>query len=160
MGAPPPPGPGRDLRSLLSPGDFSLAGKVTKSALKGARAPLRIPAAWKDVKGRGMVELEARESIHRGCCVIFSVVQLLVAPFHYAIDGCFVSGRIRKSVLCVVERSRTQSDKHKTTSAPNEPVHQRFTLLEDILKQPLRLIHGSERGLGQTSQRASAKLKK
>ncbi len=26
----------------------------------------------------------------------------------------------------------------KPTNAPNEPLHQRFTVLEDILKQPLR----------------------
>ena len=30
---------------------FSPTGKVGKSVLKGARAPLRIPAVWKDVKG-------------------------------------------------------------------------------------------------------------
>ncbi len=36
--------PGRDLRSLLTLGYFSLAGKVPKSALKGALAPLRIPS--------------------------------------------------------------------------------------------------------------------
>ena len=48
----------------------------------------------------------------------------------------------------------------KTTNAPNEPPHQRFTLLGDILKQPLRPIHGTRLGLGQTNQRGSAKQNK
>ena len=42
MGAPPPPGPGRDLLSLLSPGDFSPVGKVTKSTFKKTKVFLKI----------------------------------------------------------------------------------------------------------------------
>ena len=103
-----------------------------------------------------------------GVLFCFSLFLLLVAPFHYAIDRCFLSGRQRKSVLCVVERSRTQSDKHKTTSAPNVPVSPpqaaklapQKDLLGDILKQPLRPIHGTRHGLGKTNHRASANINK
>ena len=45
----------------------------------------------------------------------------------------FLFPRHQKSTPCVVERSNQQSDKHKTTNAPNGPLHQRFALLEDIL---------------------------
>ena len=39
-----------------------------------------------------MLGLRARESFHRYCGVVFSVFLLPVAPFHYAIDGWFLSG--------------------------------------------------------------------
>ena len=43
-----------------------------------------------------MVELGGRESIHRDCGVVFSIALLLVAPFHYAIDGTVLFGCVSK----------------------------------------------------------------
>ena len=67
-----------------------------------------------------------------------------------------------------MERSRTQSDKHKTTSEANVSVSPpqaaklapQQDLLGDILKQPQNPIHGSKNSLDRTDQRGSAKLNK
>ncbi len=40
-----------------------------------------------------------------GALVVFVLVQLLVAPFHYAKEKCFVYGPTRNIANCVVERS-------------------------------------------------------
>ncbi len=123
-----------------TPGYFSHAGKVPKRAPARRAGPLTFFVKGRWVLGRGQGKHSS------GVLVWFSVVLLLVAPFYYAIDECFVSGRKRKSVLCVVERSRTQADNVKTTSAANVPVSPpqaaklapQQDLLGDILKQTLR----------------------
>ena len=72
MGAKGPPAPtglGRDLRSLRTLGHFLCKQKVTKKLLKGL-GPLKDPLGM-TVKGRWMVELVDRESIHRYCLLVF-----------------------------------------------------------------------------------------
>ena len=88
---------------------------------------------------------------------MFFAVQLPVAPFHYAIDGAVLVGVRRDSCTCEVGMA------HEGYMAPRNAGRAEGFLrvfLVDILKQPLRLIHGSENGLEKTNDRASANINK
>ena len=131
-GASSPSGVGRDLRSLLTLGDFFPRGKKSPKSAPALRAGP--PFCGESVLGW------TQRSFHRNCSVWAYCPPSLRSTPRGVVEWFICEA---SSVLCGVERSRQQLDKVKTYSAANAKVAKgdwapHRELRTTGLKEPLR----------------------